>query len=371
MTRVLIFFLISFEALAAIVGYGSSDAVYPAKNQEFFYMGFNLGLKKSEYNFKTSDVDTEQITDKKALSALRGSNLLIARNKDLVVLAGYPTSHESLLVSKVATKEKTVFISSAGSHSSLSKQGSFVFSLGESLVSSQKSLLAYLLAKYPSKPGLVITNPRATFSVDQKLLVQKMTREDPKFKNLKLEYASLSTNQGLAQDVEEKIVSGKYSFLVLTTYADDSTALFDQLVKNKVALNIYTNPSWIVGDIEFVRRLMVNYPGSIYSISSLIKGVPAADKFEEVATKEYGSKPSTEMYYGYDTAIIIGQVLKRIEGPVTKDSFHKAFLKDLCFTGTTAGRLCFPAEGGHAFRDVHLLKFLKRDGFVSQRVIGH
>lgn len=370
MLRFLVFWLFSVKVLAALVGYGSSDAVYPAKNQEFFYMGFNLGLKKSEYKFKTSDIDTEQITDKKALSALRGSNALVARNKDLVVLAGYPTSHESLLVSKVATKEKTVFLSAAGSHSDLSKQGSYVFSLGESLVSSQKSLLKYLKEEYQSKVGLVITNPIATFSVDQKLLVQKMIKENSRFSDLKLEYASLSTNRGLSEEIIKNVVAGKYSYLVLTTYADDSTALFDQLVRNKVSLNVYTNPSWIVGDIEFVRRLMVNYRGSIYSISSLIKGVPAADKFEKIANKEYGANPSTEMYYGYDTAIIIGQVLSRIKGEITKDSFHKAFLKNLCFTGTTAGKLCFPASGGHAFRDVHLLKFMKREGFISERVIG-
>ena len=45
---ILVVWLFSFKAHGALVGYGSSDAVYPAKNQEFFYMGFNLGLKKAE-----------------------------------------------------------------------------------------------------------------------------------------------------------------------------------------------------------------------------------------------------------------------------------------------------------------------------------
>jgi hypothetical protein len=29
-----------------IIGYGSSDAVYPSKNQEFFHMGFLLGFNQ-------------------------------------------------------------------------------------------------------------------------------------------------------------------------------------------------------------------------------------------------------------------------------------------------------------------------------------
>ena len=363
----LLVLLVHLPSLASIpkIGYGSSNAVYPARNQEFFYMGYDLAMKSTGATKKAS-TDTMQITDAKALGAVRSANTLIARNPNLLALVGFPTSHEALLASKVAINKDLFFLSAAGSHSSLATLGPNIYTLGEALQSSQHALLRYVSEKFPEQKGLVITNPKATFSLNQEKLLRSYLSA---YAKVDLELTSLTDKKELDKTTIKKLVDGAYNYIILTTYADDSTLVFKQLVANNINLNIYTNPSWIVGDIEFVRRLMIAYAGKIQCISSVIKG-PESKEFEKLATKTYGAEPATEMYYGYDAGTIISQVLQRIEGEITPQSFKAAFLKNPCFEKTTSGTLCFPKKGGHAFRSTHLLSFNKIQGFVPTRKLN-
>lgn len=359
------FFSFDLYSTEAKVGYGSSNAVYPAKNQEFFYMGFSLGFDAQ--NLKNNvKVDTMQITDSKALGAVRSATNLIKRNKNLLSLVGFPTSHEALLASKVAVKNNVLFLSAAGSHSKLAELGNSVFTLGEALQSSQKALLGYLNKTKPKKPGLVVNNSKATFSVNQDRLIKQASK---KYNEVSLDSVSINKRKELPKNIITKLKNDEFSFIILTTYADDSTLIFKQLVANNINIPIYTNPSWIVGDIDFVKRLMISYPGKILCISSVIKGVESAKDFEKKALKAYDSPPTTEMYYGYDTGAIVAETISRIKGPLSAEAFKKAFHENLCFKNTTAGTLCFPKKGGHAFRDVYVLKFSKKMGFIPKTKI--
>ena len=365
-----LFFFVSIPSWALPIGYGSSDAVYPAKNQEFFYMGFNLGMELAGYKQLDTIVDNVRIADQKALGAIRGLKQLFERNKDLSVVVGYPTSHEALLVSKLINQNQILFLSVAGSHSELGNMGPYVYTLGESLISAQSAVLKYKIATYAKKKGLIVVNPRATFSANQKALFLKMTKELKSEQLPSFDFVDLDEQMRLPKEALDKLASQEYSYIILTTYPDDSLNLFEQLVARQVNLHVYTNPSWIIGDIEIVRRSITDFKGEVFSISSMIRGTQAASLFEKAALKKYGTAAKSEMYYGYDVGRIIGQTLKRIQGEVTKESFFAAFRKDLCFQNTSSGTLCFPKTGGHAYRNVYLLRFTKEAGFKPDKLIS-
>jgi len=72
---------------------------------------------------------------------------------------------------------------------------------------------------------------------------------------------------------------------------------------------------------------------------------------------------TSEMAYGYDLGVIVGQTLNEVKGKLTKESIVEAFHKLQCFNGTTVGKMCFTPDGGHAERKITFVKFTK-SGFV-------
>jgi hypothetical protein len=80
--------------------------------------------------------------------------------------------------------------------------------------------------------------------------------------------------------------------------------------------------------------------------------------------KIYEVDPTPEMNLGYDVGVIIGEVYKRINGPITKESFFEAFRKNLCFEKTTKGKICFNKDGGHAMGVADFIEITKTGKIV-------
>ncbi len=85
-------------------------------------------------------------------------------------------------------------------------------------------------------------------------------------------------------------------------------------------------------------------------------------EFRKQFLKHFAKEPTGESAYGYDLGVISAQILKRINGPITKKSFRESFESNRCFDQLSIGKLCFPKNGGHASRPIVYLKFTK-DGY--------
>ncbi len=370
-----IFFSLSFYSYSApvhpLIGYGSSDAVYSAKNQEFFLMGFTLGLEeklKPPLNIQIKHLlNVVQLNDRQSLSALRAADKLLKEN--IAVLAGFPTSHEALLVAPSAQKHKTIFISAAAVHSELAMKGSYVYSLGESIITSNNALISFVNKRFKSQTGIVTIQPEKVFSKNHVEALRKSN--STMFEKLSLFETNLTVEGKLKDSVLDNLLRGQYGYILITTYADDSIQLLEQLITYNINLPLITNSAWTIGNIELVHRLLMQYKGDIYCVSSIIDGMKSAKIFEDTYSSRYGKKPESEMYYGYDLGIIVAETINRIKGKITKKKFHQAFTRNLCFDKTTTGKVCFPKEGGHVQRDMYWLKFSGKKGFKVVDVIAY
>lgn len=356
--------IFSNTAYSVKVGYGSSDAVYSAKNQEYFYMGFSFAMERfleERYKSELSNIlVSEQLSDKKQLSAIRAAKKLIS--SDVVALTGFPTSHEALLVAPLAKENDILFISAAAAHSKISEYGPNVYTLGESVLKSKIELINFIKNKLNNpNQGVLITDKQAVFSVNQSNLLIETNQKSSKplsFSNL-----LLNSEKVLSKNNIESIKNGKYDFIILTTYADDSVKFLEQLISYNINIPIIANSSWTIGNIEMVRRLLVKYKGEIFCVSSVVKGIDTAQTFEKSYLESYGKQPETEMYYGYDLGVIVSKVMNSLKGNVTRKDFINTFSEIRCFEGLTTGNVCFPEGGGHVLRQIHWLKFNKLNGF--------
>jgi hypothetical protein len=151
------------EQAKPLIGYGSSDAVLPAKNQELFYMGFSLGFQNTVKNKNsTSLVSTKQISDNSQLGAIQSVNQLI--EDGVKVLVGFPTSHEALLVGKLVKDKGILTIFCGAGHSDLGTFGHSVYTTGESMSYGVDKMMEFISENFKGKKGAIISNPYAVFS---------------------------------------------------------------------------------------------------------------------------------------------------------------------------------------------------------------
>ncbi|OFZ19596.1 MAG: hypothetical protein A2Z20_06490 [Bdellovibrionales bacterium RBG_16_40_8] len=355
--------LCSYNVAAAdnkIIGYGYSDAVLPAKNQELFYMGFEVGFDSIlGKDAAKKYVQVEKVADGSQMGADTAAMKLIS-NKNIVALVGFPTSHEALLAARLAKENKIISLTAGSGHSALADFGPMVFSTGESMSLSVKIMIEFIKKNFEMDTGLVISNPDAVFSKNQETVIKKITTEEVRYK-LNLEYASLSSTQQLSDKYINMLKTGKIKYIVLTSYPDESAKIMDQLEQTKVDLPIITNSSWNAGDIEYIRRFITKRKSPFYSATPWSKLSKAWQTFEKNVIKFYGRKSTSEMGYGYDVGVAIATVMKRVTEPRTRENMLKAFQSNVCFDNTSAGRLCFDANGGHSDRRIHMVKFTKND----------
>jgi ABC-type branched-subunit amino acid transport system substrate-binding protein len=336
------------------VGFGSSDAVLPKKDQEWFYSGFEIGLEvKGPKNALRDLVIKRQVADGSPLGAsLAAANL---ESEGAIALVGFPTSHEALLAAKVAVENQLVGLFIGASHERLSKLGSFVFSTGPSAGTIAQSMLKFARKRYPRGNGLLISNPSAVFSMGMEdALVGIGDRQ--------LFPVRLNKDLLLNHDVIKDLRSGRYDFLVVTPYASESQKLMEQLEDAGVDLPIVATPTWITEEIEYIKRFILKRKTPIFGPRDWVSGSKESKGFESAFVRKHKTPPRFEIAYGFDLGIIVGDVLSRMGPPYTRERFRSFFLARRCYEDTSSGTICFPASGGHAIRNLYILQ-VRPDGF--------
>lgn len=236
-------------ASGPVVGYGSSDAVLPAKTQELFFAGFDLGLKDHlRRKIPQGFLLVNQISDGNKLSAIRSAKALLDANVKMIV--GFPTSHEALLAAEIAQKNGVLAILAGAGHSKLAEMGRTVFTTGETMDSGMESVLDLALERFPGKRGLMIINRNAVFSTNQKTVLERLLKLQ-KYSGISAEYADLDASGKLTDETIAHIKRNQPDYYFFTPYADESMASLDQIVQSGIDRPILSNSSWTAADIDF------------------------------------------------------------------------------------------------------------------------
>lgn len=342
------------HAFDPVVGYGWSDSVLPAKNQEAFFTGFLLAMQSELGENRAKElIAVEQSVAGGPLGALNVLQKL--RQKNVKMIVGFPTSHEAVLVAK-ATQDINIikFFASAG-HSSLAEFGSTVYTTGEAIASYMRATLDLINKKFPRKNGLLIYNPKALFSLDQRNEYLKR-RENSK---VSLDFAALNEERMLNRETLDQLKDGKFAFIVLTPYADESAGVLSQLNSAGVDLPIITNSSWTTGDIEMIRRIIAIKKSPIYAGTVWASGSKNSSEFEKRFKSLYGGTPTAESASGYDLGMIVSQIIKRSGNDLSAEGLLATLRKNRCFSRTTAGQICFPKTGGHGDKALEFMRMTK------------
>lgn len=352
----------SLPASAAILGYGSSNAVLPAKDQELFSLGFEAG-----YRFETGSapgpemLTVRQDSSGSQLGALRAFDDLVKSGAQIIT--GFPTSHEALLVAPLVASRKLFALFPGASHSDLAKFGPYVFSTGETMQLCVDAALSFAQSKFGRSRGAVIVDPSAVYSLDQRKLVEDLVKGG-NLPQLSLEIFLLGPDRLLSSDDLARFRKFQPKFIYFTQYASTSREVMSQLQSENLDVALIANSSWLTGDIEFVRRSLLPRGLPLYAVAIWLDDVPDSRAFASFVKRMYGVAPSPEVAFGFDAGLIVARTLKKAAAtpPVTAESFRRAFLKIGCFDGTSSGRLCFRPNGGHATRQIHIVRFTK-NGF--------
>ena len=340
------------EASSGMLGYGSSNTVIPVKDQENFYIGFETGFKNTYAKKPLNEfVIPLHISDGSPLGALKSADELLKKN--VIALLGYPTSHEALLAAKLASQKKKLSIFIAASHSKLAQMGPYIFTTGESMELQASTMLAFAEKKYQNKKALLIVNPEAAYSQNLNESFQKFINT----KKLAITTIQLTKEKTISSEQLQLIAKGGFDYLMFTSYASDSVKLLEQLAEAKIDLPMIANSSWVTGDIDFVRRVLARKKSPLFGITIWVKGSPDSIPFESALKKHFGIDPTPETAYGYDLGVIVGTIVKKNNGMITKKSFEETFRKNLCYEGTVSGKICFVPNGGHANRKLHIVRY--------------
>ncbi|MEZ4816109.1 MAG: ABC transporter substrate-binding protein [Bdellovibrionota bacterium] len=356
MPRTLIFVLLltqtnfSYSAINTpelVIGYGSSDAVLPQKSQELWYRGFRLGYEK--FAKKPHRVIEKHIITGEKLGAIEAANFLIQNNASLII--GFPTSHEALLTSQVVNKKTSIVSIYAGAgHAKLGSFGSNILTTGESMDLSVSTVVDFIVHTLKFKKGVVISNPHAVFSVNQVENLKQNLKDYLGKSKLDLTHVEMDKKQTISSTDLVKIKNA--DFIWMTQYADESSIIMSQLEQNKIDKPIITNSSWSTGDIEFIRRFLVNKKTPTYSFALWLPHTRASLEFNSLIKQIYNQSPTSEIAYGYDIGVITAELSNRVRKYPNLKTFKAALNFNRCFNNTSVGKICFPITGGHASRKI-------------------
>ncbi len=339
-----------------LIGYGSSDSVLPAKTQEIFYLGFEVGFSlATNMPDISSTIISDNAWDGSPLGASKSARRLIERG--VIAVAGFPISQDALLASQEILKTKVMGIFAAARHSDLSNFGPQIVSTVPSMQSDIASMLEFIKNKKKNFSLLIVTNPYNVFCKNQEDLIIDTIKNNPHFAQIPVTSVSLSKDFKLNDEDLKKIKSGKWNYLWMTPYPDMSISVLRQFEEQGIDLPILANASWTTDDFELIRRLLIKRRSPVFSTSLWIHGSKEGKVFEREFKKRFGREPSTEAAYGFDLGNIVGQTLRSAKQPVNSAHFMDAFYKIGCFQKNTTGTICFRSSGGHADRALSFVQF--------------
>lgn len=362
----LILVILTSTSYAAKIGYGWSTATMNLDLLEIFYMGFELGLEKSAGPFlKAANINIVNVGDSTGspLAPFKSANKLRG-DEEIFVITGFPSSHDAIIAADVIRRDKdlTAIFIGAG-HEDLAKKGDHTFTTGESMSNAAEVMLDFASRHTSNKRGLVICNPQAVFSQRQTDLIRQVHLRRKAHiggAGQSLEFINLNSDFSLSPEVLAKVEQGRYGYILVTPYQDDSATLLDQLNRLHVQVPVLSS-NWL--PIEVLRRVISRRKAPIYVTVSWHAGRPESLEFEKLMIQKYKRKADPVSAYGYDAGVVIGTTLKRIKGPITRKSFFDAFKSNYCFQKTATGTLCFPPQGGHGQRKLEIMQYSLKEGF--------
>lgn len=342
------------RAAEPVIGYGSSLHIINQRVQEGFFSGFQLGFTQVfPHDRMKSLLKVEQDRDGGALGAVLSAQKLV--RSGVVGLFGFPGSADALLASRVAKENGLLFIAPGCNHNDLGKFGPHVLTTGHSSDDEAAANLKFV-KHLKFRRILIVVDPLAAPSAAMEEIYRDTFRTTP-FLSLTGEIVRMENDRTLAKPVIEKLKSGTYDTMILTSYPEASTAVVDQMIQNEIDLPLVADLSWGNLNSEIMRPFMAFKKTPIYMGTSWYSDLPEATRFKERFRQVYAMDANAEGALGYDLGVIVGTILKRTNGKYTKESLIEAFQKNRCFDGLSSERLCFSSQGGHAKRSIYFLKF--------------
>lgn len=345
MKRLILTVLISSNIYAEnLIGYGSSTATLTSKNQENIFMGFEYGLNEEIGERGSKIIMREQDNSGSQTASIGAAKKLYDNN--VAGIFGFSGSHDSVLVGQYLAHKEILTILPGSNHNSLKDFGAAVFTTGHSMDTEVTTSIDFINHNFKRKKGIAIINPFALASASiDKILDSKDMQSRFSF-NLQKVY--LTKDMLLKEEDLKFFKTNKIDFLYITTYPEALVSTANQLEKNGIDIPLVAASSWGFGDTDLLRRFISNKKTSVFFSSEWSSNSRESRSFTNGFKKKYGREPTPENALGYDVGKIVGQSLKRIKGEVNRKSLLAAFRKNLCFSGLSVGRMCFPKSGGHS-----------------------
>lgn len=356
------FILLSpFLAHADFIAWGSTNAVVPDPIRENFLSGFQLGLEtESKKGAFQSLVKIYLDESKSQTSALDVAKKAV--EDGAAALIGFPGSHDAMLAARIAQQKSITAISPGCNHQGLADFGPTVHTTGHSGKTEVASSI-WFIGQYLKGQGLIIVNPRGAPSANIGDLFQQQA-ESSASTGIKYTIAKLDNELKLPIEILERLKKQEFSYLVFTPYPDDLRQVVAQLTDHKIDLPTLAGSAWGTVNSDIMRRYVVSKKAAFYMMTSWSSDTKAGKAFIRKFKSKFAKDPSADSAYGYDLGSIVGQVLKRIKGPLTNQSFSSALSSNLCFERLSIGQLCLSPTGGHAQRSIFFLKYSEK-GFAS------
>lgn len=345
MKMLLLMLLIASNSYAEnLVGYGSSSATLTSKNQENIFMGFEYGLNE-EIGERGSKIIMREQDNSGSQTASIGAAKKLFEN-GVAGIFGFSGSHDSVLVGQYLAHKEILTIVPGSNHNSLKDFGAAIFTTGHSMDTEVATSVDFINRMFKGKSGIAIINPFALASASIDKILDSKDQQSKFSFNLQKIY--LTKDLLLKEEDLKLFKSKKIDFLYITTYPEALVSTANQLEKNGIDIPLVAASSWGFGDADLLRRFISNKKTSVFFSSEWSSNSKESNDFTNGFRKKYGREPTPENALGYDVGKIVGQTLNRITGEVNRKTLLAAFRKNLCFSGLSVGKMCFPESGGHS-----------------------
>lgn len=346
-----------------VVGFGYTDAVAAARNQQLKLTGFRLALEA--HVERKGYVDQLLVSDSEKMgimSASLGVKRLIGSGVE--VIAGFSTALDSALAATEVVRSKKFYITGS-THPALADYGPAVHTVALPHSSLATPMLTAIKKNFPNQRGLLIKDDSSLFSKTHADHIVELLRK-PEFKTVQVDIIDTRNRERpLCLKLVSRLKKGEFKYLFITTYIENTVTLVRQLAQNKIDVPFYTNISWTTVDADQMRAAVFNKKSAIFSVAYWLPGSKEAETFERSIAKEYGAQGMVDLAFGYDIGMASAHVLNSIRGPITSEKAIGVVINRPCFTSPISGKICFNQKGGFVRRNLHTVVIDKNKMFTS------
>ena len=344
----------SIASSDCVIGYGYATTVMSKENLEHFLLGFEYGLEEGFKNLTPSKGPCQSFKNIK-LELVAGnirkgplSTVNVAKElatKNVLLLAGFPTSHEALLAARVAQHNGISFVSMGAVANGLAQFSDYVFTTSPKRASYTKEIFKGFTKRHSGQEILVVAKKDHVFSMD---IVKSLKEESSKTGAVKITPVYLSDDLTLDKQVIDQIDFSKIKAVYFTLYSSISRLAFLELEKRlKSDATFYVSSSWISHKVEFFDEVSQSTKKRVVAFGA---GVPNIEneklsELKELYVKRFKQKPANEVFEGYEGGVFVANVLNNAIA-ATQKGMLKSLNETKCIdVYTQFGQICRTAEG--------------------------